>query len=71
MLRYHAGEIEEAALQAGEEETLLARKAVVDNAGRLLGALDTAHHALDGDEDGDMLGAVGLLTEAADALAGI
>lgn len=71
MLRYHAGEIEEAALQAGEEETLLARKAVADNAGRLLGALDTAHRTLDGDEDGDMLGAVGLLTETADALAGI
>lgn len=67
MLRFHAEEIEAARLVPGEDERLTEQKAVLDNAGRLLHALDSAYTALDG-ADEDALGASTLLTQAADAL---
>ena len=70
MLRFHADEIEAAQLKPGEDEALTERKAVFDNAGRLLGALQTAHLALGGDEE-DVPGAAALLVQAADAIAGV
>ncbi|MCB6364598.1 DNA repair protein RecN [Intestinibacillus massiliensis] len=70
MLRYHAEEIEAAALVPGEDEALAEKKAVFDNAGKLLGALDAAYRALDG-EDEDTPGACALLTVASNEISQI
>lgn len=70
MLRYHAEEIEAAALTPGEEEALSEKKAVFDNAGKLAGALESALRALDGMDD-ETAGACVLLSEASDAIVDI
>ncbi|MGE4549687.1 MAG: DNA repair protein RecN [Intestinibacillus sp.] len=70
MLRFHAEEIEAAALTPGEDEILTEKKAVFDNAGKLVGALDSAFRALDGEEEGAS-GACALLSLASDAVSQI
>ncbi|MBS5166192.1 MAG: DNA repair protein RecN [Butyricicoccus pullicaecorum] len=52
VLRFHLEEIEQAELQAGEEEALTARKTFFDNVSRLAHALHRAHQLLDDEEQG-------------------
>ena len=58
MLRYQIDEITSAVLEAGEEERLNAEKTVLLNAERIRTALETAHMALSGAEEGSALGAM-------------
>ncbi len=69
MLTFHKEEIEQARLQAGEDETLAQRKAYFDHAGRIAGALEQARQALCGTDDES--GACELLDRVADALTGL
>lgn len=69
MLSFHKEEIEQAALQAGEEESLMQRKAFFDHAGKVSAALGAAQQLLAGDDELD--GACALLDRASDALADI
>lgn len=58
MLRYQIEEIASANLEAGEEERLNAEKMVLLNAERIRTALETAHMALSGAEEGSALSAI-------------
>lgn len=58
MLRYQIEEIASANLEAGEEERLNAEKTVLLNAERIRTALETAHMALSGAEEGCALSAM-------------
>lgn len=58
MLRYQIEEIASANLEAGEEERLSAEKTVLLNAERIRNALETAHMALSGAEEGSALSAI-------------
>ena len=69
MLSFHKEEIEQAALQPDEDETLAQRKAYFDHAGKIAGALDQVRLALNGDDE--VGGACALLDQAAAALAGL
>lgn len=69
MLTFHKEEIEQAALQPDEDETLTQRKAYFDHAGRVAGALEQARLALSGDDE--VGGACALLDQAAAALQGL
>ena len=69
MLTFHKEEIEQAALQPNEDETLAQRKAYFDHAGKIAGALHTALFALAGDDE--VGGACALLDQAAEALTGL
>ena len=69
MLTFHKEEIEQAALQPNEDETLAQRKAYFDHAGKIAGALHTALFALAGDDETG--GACALLDQAAEALSGL
>ena len=69
MLSFHKEEIEQAALQPDEDETLAQRKAYFDHAGKIAGALNEARLALNGDDE--VGGACALLDQAAAALAGL
>ena len=69
MLSFHKEEIEQAALQPEEDETLAQRKAYFDHAGKIAAALSAARQALSGDDEAG--GACALLDQAADALAGL
>lgn len=69
MLSFHKEEIEQAALQPGEDESLAQRKAYFDHAGKIAAALSAARQALSGDDEAG--GACALLDQAADALAGL
>lgn len=69
MLTFHKEEIEQAALQPNEDETLAQRKAYFDHAGKIAGALHTALFALAGDDETG--GACALLDQAAEALTGL
>lgn len=69
MLTFHKEEIEQAALQLGEDESLAQRKAFFDHTGKIAGRIETARQALSGDEEID--GACALLDRAAGALAEI
>lgn len=69
MLTFHKEEIEQAALQPDEDESLAQRKAYFDHAGKIAGALSEARLALSGDDE--VGGACALLDQAADALAGL
>lgn len=72
MLSFHKEEIEQAALKAGEDETLAQQKAFFDHAGKIAAALEEARLALAGDEDADdAAGACSLLDRAAEALGAI
>lgn len=66
MLTFHKEEIEQAALQPGEDERLAQRKAFFDHTGKIAGRIETARQALSGDEEID--GACVLLDRAASAL---
>lgn len=52
VLRFHLEEIEQAELQAGEEESLTTRKTFFDNVSRLAHALHRAHQMLDDEDHG-------------------
>ena len=69
MLTFHKEEIEQAALQPDEDETLAQRKAYFDHAGKIAGALNEARLALNGDDE--VGGACALLDQAASALASL
>ena len=69
MLSFHKEEIEQAALQPGEDESLAQCKAYFDHAGKIAAALSAARQALSGDDEAG--GACALLDQAADALAGL
>lgn len=69
MLAFHKEEIEQAALQADEEESLSQRKAYFDHAGKIAGALEQARLVLSGDDDAE--GACALLDRAAEAVSGL
>lgn len=69
MLSFHKEEIEQAALQPDEDETLAQRKAYFDHAGKIAGALEQVRLALNGDDE--VGGACALLDQAAAALAGL
>ena len=69
MLSFHKEEIEQAALQPDEDETLAQRKAYFDHAGKIAGALNEARLALNGDDE--VGGACALLDQAASALASL
>lgn len=58
MLRYQIEEIASANLEAGEEERLNAEKTVLLNAERIRTALETAHMALSGAEEGSAMSAI-------------
>lgn len=58
MLRYQIEEIASANLEVGEEERLSAEKTVLLNAERIRTALETAHMALSGAEEGSALSAM-------------
>ena len=58
MLRYQIEEIASENLEAGEEERLNAEKTVLLNAERIRTALETAHMALSGAEEGSALSAI-------------
>ncbi len=68
-LHYQIAELERADLKAGEEETLLARRDLLRNAEKLIGAVQSAHYALSGDEDSQ--GAVALIGDAEYALSSV
>ncbi len=69
MLSFHKEEIEQAALQPDEDETLAQRKAYFDHAGKIAGALEQVRLVLNGDDE--VGGACALLDQAAAALAGL
>lgn len=66
LLSYQVQEIEEAALTAGEEQTLEARRKVLANASTIRDRVAKAHALLSGDDDTP--GAVDLLGEASNAM---
>lgn len=68
ILRYQIDEIEQAALQAGEEEELQARRTLYRNAEKVAGQMAKARALLFGDEESD--GAVSLAQQAAAAADG-
>jgi len=63
ILAFQAAEIEQAALEDGEEETLTTRRDVLRNADRIQRLLQTANRVMTGDEDTD--GAVSALEQTA------
>ena len=66
MLSFHKEEIEQAALQPDEDETLAQRKVYFDHAGKIAGALQQARLALSGDDE--VGGACALLDQVSAAL---
>ncbi len=66
LLTYQVQEIEDAALTAGEEQTLEARRKVMANASTIRDRVAKAHALLSGDDDTP--GAVDLLGEASNAM---
>lgn len=66
LLTYQVQEIEDAALTAGEEQTLEARRKVLTNASTIRDRVAKAHALLSGDDDTP--GAVDLLGEASNAM---
>jgi len=68
-LSYQIRELERAELEAGEEESLLARRDLLRNSEKLMDAIQRAWVALSGGEDGD--GAASLLGEAKYAISSV
>ena len=68
-LKYQIAEIEKAALQPGEDESLEARRKVLQNAEKIAGAMTDAVESLYGGDDSD--GAASMLATAERALARI
>lgn len=68
-LQYQIEEIRRAKLTPGEEEELTARRGMLRNAEKFLGAVAGADYALNGDDSGG--GALSALRQAQDALSGV
>lgn len=69
LLTYQINEIEEAALEIGEEEALISERKRINNATRILEALSTAYESLSGADGAE--GATGLIGEAGRVLTDI
>ena len=68
-LQYQIEELEKANIRVGEEEELSARRTLLRNGEKLMGALSEGDYCLSGDDSGS--GAVALVKQAQSALAGI
>ena len=68
-LQYQIEELKRAKLKPGEEEELTARRGMLRNAEKFLGAVAGADYALNGDDSGG--GALSALRQAQDALGGV
>lgn len=68
-LQYQIEELRRAKLKSGEEEELTARRGMLRNAEKYLGAVAGADYALNGDDSGG--GALSALRQAQDALGGV
>lgn len=68
-LQYQIEELRRAKLMSGEEEELTARRGMLRNAEKFLGAVAGADYALNGDDSGG--GALSALRQAQDALSGV
>ena len=68
-LQYQIEELHRAKLTPGEEEELTARRGMLRNAEKFLGAVAGADYALNGDDSGG--GALSALRQAQDALSGV
>ena len=68
-LQYQIEELRRAKLTPGEEEELTARRGMLRNAEKFLGAVAGADYALNGDDSGG--GALSALLQAQDALSGV
>lgn len=68
-LQYQIEELRRAKLKPGEEEELTARRGMLRNAEKFLGAVAGADYALNGDDSGG--GALSALRQAQDALSGV
>lgn len=68
-LQYQIDELRRAKLKPGEEEELTARRGMLRNAEKFLGAVAGADYALNGDDSGG--GALSALRQAQDALSGV
>ena len=68
-LQYQIEELRRAKLKSGEEEELTARRGMLRNAEKFLGAMAGADYALNGDDSGG--GALSALRQAQDALSGV
>ena len=68
-LQYQIDELRRAKLKPGEEEELTARRGMLRNAEKFLGAVAGADYALNGDDSGG--GALSALRQAQDALGGV
>ena len=68
-LQYQIEELRRAKLKPGEEEELTARRGMLRNAEKFLGAVAGADYALNGDDSGG--GALSALRQAHDALSGV
>lgn len=68
-LQYQIEELKRAKLKPGEEEELTARRGMLRNAEKFLGAVAGADYALNGDDSGG--GALSALRQAQDALSGV
>lgn len=68
-LQYQIEELRRAKLKPGEEEELTARRGMLRNAEKFLGAVAGADYALNGDDSGG--GALSALLQAQDALSGV
>lgn len=68
-LQYQIEELRRAKLKSGEEEELTARRGMLRNAEKFLGAVAGADYALNGDDSGG--GALSALRQAQDALSGV
>lgn len=68
-LQYQIEELRRAKLKPGEEEELTARRGMLRNAEKFLGAVAGADYALNGDDSGG--GALSALRQAQDALGGV
>jgi DNA repair protein RecN (Recombination protein N) len=70
ILNYQVREIETAKLMPCEEEQLLEERTVLNNAGRIMNALETSYGALDA-EDGGALGSLSGASEALSEISGL
>lgn len=70
-LRFQIEELESAGLQPGEEEELQRQRNILRNGEKYMSALQAADQCLNGDDEGEMPGAVALLHNAQEALAEI
>ena len=68
-LRFQIGELERAELVPGEEEELAARRNILRNGEKYIGALSGADYCLSGDDEGG--GAVSRLREAEEAMSAV